>query len=87
MVRVPTELSVAERARWLAELADALEQAQQLMWNLGAEEKQAGEAFDLYARLEAARTEVQALQLSRLANARANPDPNWMDSLWDRGRA
>ena len=88
MSQVPTEVSAAERARWLAELADAIEQAQRLVWNLGMAHGRSGEALDLYARLEAARAEVQALRLSRTSERRESFDPNWSEMLpWDRAQS
>jgi hypothetical protein len=60
--RVPIEVSSAERARWLAELAKAIDEAQKVAWRLGVQEGDDAEAKDLYERLEAARVEVDALR-------------------------
>ena len=83
MHRVPKPSSASERAHWLAELAQALEQAQRLAWRLDAE---AGpEAMELYSRLEAARMEVRSLQLGRLKVAPDDHDPKWASFLpWSR---
>ena len=43
MSRVPIEMPAAERARWLAELADALDQAQRLVWALGGSAERTAE--------------------------------------------
>ena len=55
-------LSIAARARWLAELAQAIDEAQCLAWQLGVVEGSNAEALDLYVQLEVARAEVEALQ-------------------------
>jgi acyl-CoA reductase-like NAD-dependent aldehyde dehydrogenase len=68
VVGVPNEDSAARRARWLAELADALEEARRLIKQLGAAEGQI-DAVELYARIEAVRLEVQAMRLRRSAGA------------------
>ena len=86
--RVPSEVSAAERARWLAELAEAIEQAQRLVWTLGMAHGRSAEALDLYARLESARAEVQALRLSRTRERRHSFDPNWSEKLpWDQAQS
>ena len=76
VVRVPNEDSAALRTRWLAELADALDEARQLMKRLGAAEGRV-DAVELYARIEAVRLEVQAMRLRRPAIRDCNPDPEW----------
>ncbi|MFL6752191.1 MAG: hypothetical protein ACJ8FL_03055 [Sphingomicrobium sp.] len=74
-------MTATERARWLAELAAALEQAQQLAWSLGLDEDSSPEAMELYGRLEAARAEVQALRLGRFRVAPDNSAPDWTELL------
>jgi len=81
--RVPIEVSAAERARWLAELADALEQAERLVWSLGDLPRSDPEMIELYGSLDAARAEVQALRVKRTATAPADLHPYWMNSLRD----
>ena len=73
------------RAKWLAELADALEQAQKLAWALGVSRGNSREAKALYGRLEEARSEVEALRRGRLRSFQADLDPLW-PSLLPRGR-
>lgn len=51
-----------ERARWLGELAQAIDEAQRVAWNLGLSGNHGGAALDLYGRLEAAREEVEYLR-------------------------
>lgn len=69
VVRVPNEDSAAQRARWLADLADALDEARRLMKRLGAAEGRI-EAVELYARIEAVRLEVQAMRIRKSGGPR-----------------
>ena len=72
MCRVPIEDAAAERARWLAELAEALEQARtRCLAQLERCRRQRVEAIELYARIEAARLEVQALRFEPIARRAA----------------
>ena len=82
--RGSSEISAAERARWLADLALAIDQAQKLVWRLGVSEGDNAEAKDLYERLESARAEVESLRLGGFAGANRQPDPEWMKSLFGR---
>ena len=84
------EPSAAARTRWLAELSQALADAQALLWGLGA----AGfspEALSLYGQIEAALAEVRSLKLQE--NRRANQLPwladatSWPPRLPSRERA
>jgi hypothetical protein len=78
-------VSAAERARWLAELAQVLEKAQDLVTRLAVAGRRKSEALDVCARLEAVRAEVQSLRRSRTSESVANIDPNWSKQLpWDR---
>lgn len=84
--RSPTE-TVAKRARWLAELAGAIDQAQMLAFRLGVAEGESAEAKDLHARLEAARMEVESLRLGGFGAARQQTDCEWMNlPLWSDSR-
>ena len=67
---MPIEVSAAERARWLAELADALEQAERLVWSLDDLARTNPEMIELYGSLDAARAEVQALRVKRVTTLR-----------------
>ena len=51
----------AAHARWLSDLALAIDEAQQLSWRIGVSESRNSEAMDLYVRLEIIRAEVEAL--------------------------
>ena len=72
---VPGEASAVERARWLAELSDALDGAARVLVALELSAEQLNAARDLYLRIEAARIEVQALRLSRSLRPREDNDP------------
>ena len=56
------EQIAALRAEWFAQLAEAIEGAQRLAWQLGTESKTSNEAREIYGRLEAARIELDALR-------------------------
>ena len=85
MIRVPTEVSAAERARWLAELAQVLQEAQELVSELAVARGRKSEALDVCARLEAARAQVQSLRRSRMGESPEQVDPIWTEHLpWDR---
>jgi hypothetical protein len=67
----------AKRARWLAELAAAIEQAQALAWQLGTGEAANPEARALYARLGGALDEVESLRRESCAGFARELDPFW----------
>jgi hypothetical protein len=81
--RASIETSATERARWLAELALALEEAQKVAWRLGVSEGDNAEAKELYSRIEAARAEVDRLRLSGFRRIREESDPDWCNLLWN----
>lgn len=62
MNQVPFKFSPNEEARWLAKLAEAIGQAQRLVWRIGVSEGDSAQAKDLYVRLEAVRAEIDALR-------------------------
>lgn len=78
--RVPSEASSAERARWLAELSEALVEAQQVIWQIGSIGNHP-EAMELYGRIESAFAEVQRLRLGRLSTLPPAISPEWTHSL------
>jgi hypothetical protein len=85
VIRVPTDVSAAERARWLAELAQVLQEAQKLASQLAVAQGRKSEALDVCARLEAAYAEVQRLRRGRMSASEKNIDLNWSKHLpWDR---
>ena len=84
MNRIPFDVSAALRARWLAELAEALEKARALVKQLGAADGRL-EAIELYARIEAIRFEVQAMRLGLRDGAGQRTSPEWSNNLpWQR---
>jgi hypothetical protein len=86
VVQVPTDLTAAARAQWLAELSEALNEAHKLMWKLGIGDAGGPAAMELYLRIEAARLEVQALRLGRRNHPTDDTDPEWTKcSPWKRG--
>ena len=90
MERVPKDATAAvKRARWLAELAAALEEAHQVVKRVGSVEGGI-EAVDLYSRIETVRLEVEALQSRRSAIRDQDFDPQWTNlPLWhpEKGRS
>ncbi len=70
------------RARWLAELAESIDQAQRLAWRLGVAEGNNAEAKELYGRLEAARVEVESLRRGAWTKQPVQLPPQWMQSLF-----
>ena len=85
MFSVPIEPLGTERARWLAELASALEEASILLGGASVEPSDLAEARDLFVSIEAARMETQALQRSRALTPRQEITPEWTYSpVWVR---
>lgn len=84
MDRLANDTSAAERARWLAELADALEEARRVVKLLGAADGEIG-AVELYARIEAVRIEVLAIRLRRTYVQDRESCPEWIKDIpWKR---
>lgn len=81
MHRARDQVVASERARWLAELAQAIAQAQKLAWTLGVVEGDNEEARELYARLEAVRAEVDSLRFGDWAHVSREVEPDWLESL------
>jgi hypothetical protein len=77
--KVPNEHSAAQRAGWLAELSDALEEARQLINQLGDTEGSI-DAAELYARIEAVKLEVQAMRIKRSGGG-ADFGPEWTKGI------
>jgi hypothetical protein len=71
------EQLAALRAEWFAQLAEAIEGAQRLAWQLGTRDGTSDEARELYGKLEAVRLELDSLRGvgSRPAEA---PDADWL---------
>jgi hypothetical protein len=83
MYSVPIQAPAAERARWLAELAEALARAQRILGVFNFEGSRQAEARELYLRIEAARHEVHSLRLSRSLHPRSEQSPERIEtSAW-----
>lgn len=81
------EQIAALRAEWFAQLADAIEGAQTLAWQLGTRDVTSIQARELYGRLEAVRVELESLRGMR-ALPRTMTDPDWPQALgWGRDPA
>jgi hypothetical protein len=85
MVQVPGEEPAVQRARWLAELSEALDEARRLMKRLGAAEGQL-ESVELYARIEAVRLEIEAIRVGRRYASRQEFDPERINFPATQGR-
>jgi hypothetical protein len=81
MCSVPTKVPAADRARWLSELADALDQAHRVLFELDLDEDSVPCARDLHVRVEAARLQVQMLMLSRSIARSKETGPDWTNLL------
>jgi hypothetical protein len=81
----PDQLVASARASWLAELGEAVAQAQRLVWVLGVVESDSEEARQLYARLESVRAELDALRTNGWAEVRREIDPVWLKTLLHQG--
>ena len=80
MFEISNVESAAERARWLAELADALDEARDLVRQLAIEGGRI-DAIDVAARIEAVRNEVQTMRLMRSSGGGQDFDPEWMKNI------
>lgn len=80
MHRASSESLAAERKRWLAELTEAIDEAQQLAWRISSDGSHP-EAMDLYVRLELARGEVESLRRSGWAAIRQDLPSDWIELL------
>lgn len=86
VVRVPVYVTSAQWAGWLAELSEALDEAQRLVWRLTPIDGRNCDALDLAARIEAALAQVQSLRLARRNAGGHDSHPEWSNLLpWDRG--
>ena len=81
--------AAAERARWLAELATAVDTAQRLARSLGAARGNSAELDAIHARLEAIQGEVEQLRGGGRTARPTQLDPDWTSIFTglDRPRA
>jgi hypothetical protein len=73
MCSIPVEVPAAARARWLAEVAETLEQAESLLNRLSHSGRHAALITELEMRLEAAKGEVESLRGRRQPCAESGP--------------
>lgn len=69
----PVEVPAVARARWLAEVAETLEQAEILLNRLKRGGYPPANLVALTMRIDAAKHEVESLRISRLARPEAEP--------------
>jgi hypothetical protein len=81
-VQLSSEVFAARRARWLAELSDALIEAGRLMQELDVTDASV-EALGLCAQIEALRGEVDAMRLKGNSRDGTSFSPEWIKSPWD----
>lgn len=70
----------ALRAEWFAQLAETIEDAQRVAWQLRTREDASSEARELYSRLEAARLELNSLRGADAESSRTF-DADWLRAL------
>ncbi len=84
---IDNHAAAAEQARWLAELAQAIDRSQRLARTLAAAEPDSIEALELHGRLDAIGREVEALRRGSREILRRKIDPMWIGLLpWNRRR-
>jgi len=71
---IPEVPAAAAQARWLAELAEALDQAQGLLKRLDLNREERASAVELFLRIEGALHEVGSLRLSRRPRSLSGPE-------------
>ena len=70
----------ALREEWFAQLAETIESAERLAWQLGTDQANSAEARRLYGRLQAAKIELESLRgLARRPTF--DIDPKWLQKL------
>jgi hypothetical protein len=75
------------RAQWLAELCEALDEAQLLLARLGVTATDNHQAMDLCARIECAIDSVQSLRRRQNSASGGVSDPKWINSVpWQLGQ-
>jgi hypothetical protein len=80
MRRVPGERRAAERACWLAELSESLDEAQRLLLRCGIGMSDSPLASELHLRIEGARLAVQSLRLRPMGAFTELTGPEWSES-------
>lgn len=77
------EFTAAERARWLAELSQALDDAETLASTLGLRHLDNPYAAEFCARLAAAKAQLKGLRLGRPDEPPEDQSPKWSKyAIW-----
>ena len=77
--------NAVERSRWLAELAEAVDEAQRLARKMGVSEGDCASAKKLFERLETVRIEIEALRRGSWDRRSIETDPSWINLFpWNR---
>lgn len=79
--RPKIQWTAEEKARWLGELARAIDEAQQIVWRLSLLRGDNPRASEIYGQLEAARDEVERLQRGVSRQARRDLQRDWSEIL------
>jgi len=73
------------RAEWFVRLAEAIEGAQRVAWNLRTSESASAEARELYSQLEYVRLELESLRQVAVPQSdkpdSGKPDEDWLKKL------
>jgi len=80
----PKDIAASERARWLAEVSKALDDAHRLASELGIPQLHNVEAVELCARIAAARAQAKGLRLGRAEEDAAQLGPKWSSLVWPK---
>jgi hypothetical protein len=81
----PVEIPAAARARWLAEVAEMLGQAEGLLGRLSFAAQDVPLMKELELRIASAKREIESLRTSR--PPRADSGPKWSDlHPWERAQ-
>jgi hypothetical protein len=74
---IPIESLPFERARWLGELSAALNRAAELLPEIILANHDRTEAIEVYARIEAVRSEIHSLQACESTQCRTELGSKW----------
>jgi hypothetical protein len=80
VIRVPNEASAAERARWLGQVGEALEEAGRVVRQLNATVPSIA-AVELHNRIDALAADVEMMRCMRGGPNFGRIDPEWMKNI------
>ena len=78
VVCVPNDLAALRRARWLAEMSEALDEAHALVWQCDQEGVAGIDLLELMESIESARAEVRSFRIGRVRERSAQDAPEWI---------